>query len=284
MTTSDSQPPETKRRRVRGRGLPPFLFDPRQIEQELAKRPHLKAALGDPHQEGEPAEHLPGYQKSRLQIYRVLANLHYEHLEALVDSLEFCLGHGYEQPKLIRTRGRAEFASALSELQVGEHFLLHSFEVAGFDATKGSDPVPDLLVTGNGLRALVEVYRPVEWEGLDEIQRDVTDAMKNLDVPFEYLWRWEVTRLEDFDLSGPSPRLLFLHPESLSDAIERDNRRAALVNPLVDDLRQRLLAGEAPPLTSESVHPEMNVRLTLTIEEAAPRDVPRARASSAAPR
>src|SRR6266511_1632890 len=273
MTTS-SQPPDGRGPRIRGRGLPPFLFDPSSVKQELGKRPHLNAALGDSYQQGEASAHFAGYRKSPLQIYRVLANLHYKHLEMLVDSLDFCLGHGYQQPKLIGTRGRAEFASALSELQVAEHFLLRGFEVAGFDATKGSDPVPDLLVAGKGLRVLVEVYRPVEWEGLDEIERDVIDAMKNLDVPFEYLWRWEVTRLEDFDLSAPRPRLLNLYPEPLADAIERDNRRAALVHPLVDELEQRLLAGEHPPLATESVHPEMNIRLTLTIEEAAPREVP----------
>ncbi|MDQ5820676.1 MAG: hypothetical protein M3540_04465 [Actinomycetota bacterium] len=262
------------RRRARGRGLPPFLFDPNRVVQELAQRPKLQAALGDPHQEGEPSEHFPDYRKSPLQIYRVLANLHFEHLEALVDSLEFCLVHGFEQPKLIRTGGRAEFASALSELQVAEHFLLRGFAVSGFDATKGSDPVPDLRVEGKGLRALVEVYRPVDWEGLDELERDVTDAMKNLDVPFEYLWRWDVTQLEQFDRSAGRPRLLHLHPESLADAVERDNRRAALVRPLVEELEQRLLAGDTPPLQTETTHPEMNVRLSLTIEEAAPRDVP----------
>src|SRR6266511_4029631 len=186
MTTS-SQPPDGRGPRIRGRGLPPFLFDPSSVKQELGKRPHLNAALGDSYQQGEASAHFAGYRKSPLQIYRVLANLHYKHLEMLVDSLDFCLGHGYQQPKLIGTRGRAEFASALSELQVAEHFLLRGFEVAGFDATKGSDPVPDLLVAGKGLRVLVEVYRPVEWEGLDEIERDVIDAMKSLDVPFEYL-------------------------------------------------------------------------------------------------
>ncbi len=276
MTTANSHSPDInpRRRRVRGRGLPPFLFDPNKVEEALASRPHLKAALGDPNQAGEPSAHFAGYRKSPLQTYRVLANLHHEHLERLVDSLDFCLSHGYEQPKLVRTRGRAEFASALSELHVAEHSLLRGFRVAGLDAAKGSDPVPDLLVEGEGLRALVEVYTPVEWEGLDDLNQGVIDAMKNLDVPIEYVWRWEVTRVEDFDLTGPSPRLLFLHPEPLSDAMEGDNRRAALIHPLVDELRQRLEAGEPAPFQAESVHPEMNARLTLTIEHAAPREVP----------
>lgn len=130
--------------------MPPFLFDPSSVKQELAKRPHLNAALGDPYQQGEPSAHFAGYRKSPLQIYRVLANLHYEHLKMLVDSLDFCLGHGYQQPKLIRTRGRAEFASALSELQVAEHFLLRGFEVAGFDATKAPIPCPTFSLTARG--------------------------------------------------------------------------------------------------------------------------------------
>jgi hypothetical protein len=109
--------------------------------------------LGDSGEEGVPSDCFAGYRKSPLQIYRVLANLHYDHLTALVDSLEFCLEHGYEQPKLLRTRGRGEFASALSELMTAEHFLLRGFSVKGLDAEKGSAPVPDLLVEGEEMRA-----------------------------------------------------------------------------------------------------------------------------------
>src|ERR1035437_1950435 len=194
MKTPSKQESQSLRqpRQARGRGLPPFLFHPDQVAQELTSRPHLKAALGDPRQQGERAQHFDGYRKSPLQIYRILSNLHYEHLEALVDSLDFCLGHGFQQPRLTRTRGRAEFASAISELAVAEHFLLRGFEVKGLDAQKGQDSVPDLLIEKQGVQALVEVYTPREWLGLDDLEQDVIDAMKNLDVPFAYVWRWDV--------------------------------------------------------------------------------------------
>lgn len=257
--------------RQRGRGLPPFLFSPKEVEGELASRPHLKAALGDPRLEGEPSEHFAGYRKSPLQIYRVLANVHYEHLKALVDSLDSCIGRGYEQPRLIRTRGRGDFGSAVSELLVAEHFLLQGFRVKGFDTERGSEPVPDLLVEEEEMRALVEVYSPHEWLALDDLQRDVHEAMQNLDVPFEYHWSWNVEQLAHFDPTSPTPRLLFLHPDVLGDAVEADNARAALVHPMLNQVVAGLLAGDKTTIVAEKDLPEMNVHLRLAIEEAAPR-------------
>ena len=81
------------------------------------------------------------------------------------------------------------------------------------------------------MRAMVEVYTPVEWLALGDLQQDFTDAMQNLDEPLEYAWRWDVNQLADFDSSGVQPRLLYLHPKPLSDALEVDNKRAALVHP-----------------------------------------------------
>jgi hypothetical protein len=253
------------------RGLPLFLFKPESVRKTLATRPHLEAALGDWRNEGVSSDCFAGYRKSPLQIYRVLANLHYDHLTALVDSLDFCLGHGYEQPKLLRTRGRAEFASALSELLTAEHFLLRDFNVKGLDTEKGSEPVPDLRIDGEKLRALVEVYTPVEWLALSDLQQDITDAMQNLDEPLEYVWRWDVKQLADFDSSGLQPRLLFLHPDPLSDALEVDNASAALVRPLFDEVVAAMLGGQEAPLVAESEHDEMNVRLRLEIESYAAR-------------
>jgi hypothetical protein len=72
-----------------------------------------------------------------------------------------------------------------------EHFLLRDFNVKGLDTETGSEPVPDLRIEGEKRRALVEVYTPVEWLALSDLQQDITDAMQNLDEPFEYLWHWD---------------------------------------------------------------------------------------------
>ncbi|MGH2499761.1 MAG: hypothetical protein ACRDF0_06715 [Candidatus Limnocylindria bacterium] len=212
-----------------------------------------------------------GYRKSPLQMYRVLANLHEEHLDALADSIDSCYGQGYVEPKLLRTRARSQFASAISELLTAEHFFLRGFDAQGLDSGKGSERVADLRVKGHGIEALVEVYTPVEWISLDDLDQDVRDAMKNLDEPFEYVWRWDVKQLADFDRSGPQPRLLFLHPEPLNDGLAADNARAQLVHPLFTEVVAGMRGGAAAPLLAESEHPKLNVRLRLEVEQYAPR-------------
>jgi hypothetical protein len=102
-------------------------------------------------------------------------------------------------------------------------------------------------------------------------QQDFTDAMQNLDEPLEYAWRWDVNQLADFDSSGVQPRLLYLHPKPLSDALEVDNKRAALVHPLVAEVVAGMLGGQEAPLIAEREHAEMNVRLRLEVESYARR-------------
>jgi hypothetical protein len=59
------------------RGLPLFLFKSESVGEALATRPHLEATLGDWRNEGMESTCFAGYRKSPLQIYGVLANLHY---------------------------------------------------------------------------------------------------------------------------------------------------------------------------------------------------------------
>jgi hypothetical protein len=122
-----------------------FLFDPVEVAEVLGGLPHLRTAIPDPAQEGEESVDFVGMRKSERQLCRVLSNVHYEHLDALLRSLDFCIGRGFTQPTILRTRARGPFASALSELHVAEHFLGRGFELEPLDLAKGSDPVPEFM-------------------------------------------------------------------------------------------------------------------------------------------
>jgi hypothetical protein len=69
-----------------------FLYLPIDIVQVLKQLPHLKGVVTDPTKEGTTSRAFLDARKSPLQIYRILANNHYDHLRALLESLNFCAG------------------------------------------------------------------------------------------------------------------------------------------------------------------------------------------------
>jgi hypothetical protein len=215
-------------------GRAAYLFDPAQFAQTLASLSNLGNAVGDVASEGSPSQAYAGMRKSERQLHRVLANTHYEHLRALLQSLNYCIEHGFVPPRLLSTRDRGQFQSALSELRVAEHLLLREFEVSGLDELKGSEPVPELVATRNGVHVAVEVYRPVEWEGLTALDAELRDKLKNLDAAFDFSL---VLRIDWLRESTTPP-----HPAELAAALDTATRDQ-IVDSLVHWLNSRLAAG-----------------------------------------
>src|SRR2546426_5488217 len=42
----------------------------------------------------------------------------------------------------------------------------------------------------------VEVHSPVEWEGLDYFKQDAWDTLRQLDLPYTYLFHFDVAQLQ----------------------------------------------------------------------------------------
>jgi hypothetical protein len=167
--------------------LPPFtgfVFLPPDVERLLAELPHLAAALPRPANEGEPSAAFPAARRSRRELYRALANPQWPHLVELLQAVDECVGAGFRQPTLLQTRARKAFVPALGEIRAAEHFLGRGYAIGGFDTTKGSESVPDLLVEAEGTRVAVEVYCPRAWEGLDDYVDELKDALNQLDLPW----------------------------------------------------------------------------------------------------
>lgn len=235
-----------------------YLFDPAEVVQVLGELPSLGAALGDPAREGEPSTAFPLARKSERQIYRILANDHYEHLAELLRSLDYCLAHGFTQPSLLRTRGRSNFDSGVSELGAAEHFLLRGFVVEGLDARRRSEPVPEFLASQAELEIAVEVYRPVEWGGLSALTDQLMELLKSLDVPLDYRFEVQVDQLARFNEQG---EFLSVDPAELARQLT-PSRLAAIVHPALERITQQLRA-DAPDFQVQNDERDFNIRVSV---------------------
>jgi hypothetical protein len=241
----------------------PFLFSPTDVRDVLAEYPALDAKL-HPENEGVKAEWFERVRKSERQLYRVLGNTHYEHLTKLLEALDACLAHGYEQPRLLRTRARSSLGPDLGELRVAEHFILGGCTVEGFDDSKGSDSVPDLLATApSGFRAAVEVYTPMAFEHLERFKDDLRSGVKNIDRPYDFTFDLEFRKL--VELNTDTMKLEYLLPDVLDEKLGENGRGVALVRSILDDVADRL---DNPGDTIEIAHvePDLNLRIELQLE------------------
>jgi hypothetical protein len=218
------------------------------VAKVIDRLPHLRSVIPDPAREG--------------QLYRVFANVHYEHLDALLRSLDFCIGRGFTQPTMLRTRARSAFAAAVSEVYTAEHLLNRGFGVEGLESEKGAHTVPELVARKDSLAIAVEVYAPLEWEGLGELMDDLTSGLKNLDLPLDYRFEARVEQLAQCDAKH---RLLLIHPGTLARGLDGKTRER-IVTALLDEVERRLSAGEREVRVAHVERP-LNVRVRVELEE-----------------
>ncbi|MGH9892034.1 MAG: hypothetical protein ACREA0_08645, partial [bacterium] len=236
-----------------------FLFDPLGIMGLLEGLPTLRDALPDPRREGEQSEAFPNARKTRRQIYRILSNVHYPHLAALLRSLDFCIRSGFEQPTLLRTRAHSAFLSALSELHVAEHFLLRNFDIEGVAGESASGREPEFVVSNDDMTIAVEVYCPREWEGLAELTEALIEGLKNLDLAFDYRFAINVEQLDRFD---QAQKLVRLHPAELARLLDGESRQRIFVS-LMEEVVARL---QRPGGVLRVVREQSEVNLRIAIE------------------
>lgn len=190
--------------------------------------------------EGEPSRAFPLARRSARQIFRILGNDHYEHLAALLRTLDRCISAGFDQPQLTKSRSWKTFAEGLAEVHTAEHLLAKGFSVEGFDGRKGNEAVPDILASRQDMKLAIEVYTPRRWEGFENYQDSIRDELKSLDDPYDFRCTIEHDVIDQFR----DGRLCAFHPGILSrhlEAIATD----AHVAKAVDHLRATLNSGRA---------------------------------------
>jgi hypothetical protein len=97
----------------------PILFWPDNVRNVLGRLPSVAALLPDPAVEGEPSDAFPGVlRKTEREVYRWIANTHYDHLADAVLHLERVHAAGCTFGSLLSTRDREQFVSLTAEVFV----------------------------------------------------------------------------------------------------------------------------------------------------------------------
>jgi hypothetical protein len=163
----------------------PILFSPDNVRGVLANLPSVAALLPDPAEEGVDSEAFPGVlRKTEREVYRWLANTHYEHLAEVVPVLERVHAAGCSFGSLLTTRDREQFVSHRDEILVADDLLRRGFGVSTIPLA--ATVTPDLRVTGDGIDVAVEVYSPRELLAVDAWVHEVTDLLSYTDVRASY--------------------------------------------------------------------------------------------------
>ena len=162
-----------------------ILFDPASVKKVLDDLPAVAALIPDPPEEGVDSEAFPGVlRKTDRELYRWIANTHYDHLAEVVTILERVHAAGCSFGSFLTTTSRVQFVSHTAELLIAEDLLHRGYDVSTIPLTSAVSP--DLHVTGDGIDLAVEVYSPRELEALDEWIRAVNDLLNFMDVPASY--------------------------------------------------------------------------------------------------
>lgn len=238
----------------------PFMFKPARIEKRLSRFPEIAKEIR-PRTEGDESVAFGGWRKSRRQVMKFLANEEPEYgFEESLGRVDHWLGRGFSAAAL-RARERGIFRAALAELEVADHFAARGFDVAGLDATRAGQPTADMRVVRDDLAATVEVYSPVEWEGLDYFVFDGWDTLRQLDVPYDYVFSFDVTQREGLPPFEEGYRPL--HPDELTRALNTADKRRRALQPVFIAALDQLHSGSGHVLAE---HVDHALRLSMSIE------------------
>ena len=214
-----------------------YLFEPCQVSKALLEYKHIRDKMGEPEKEGNPAVTFPNARKTGREIYRILSNQHYTHLQELLSALDLCLNEGWEQPKILKTRSGKEFDSTIAELLVTSHFIKLGFKVSSFEQQKGQESVPDGLAQGSGISCCYEVYAPRDWDGFELFMEDLRLYTIHLDTPWDFHFEISMKSINRFNEEG---RIVWFNPWQFSDAYETPAARADKIEPLVSEIGVKL--------------------------------------------
>lgn len=138
---------------------------------------------------------MPAIGRSKLEIIRLLDNMHYAHIKELLDFLNTHIpSSGNIGKRLVQQTDPFAFSQSLAELFLLAH--LQSQDTVRATASLADSPADknyDLDLTTGESSARVEVYCPIDFYGSQFIERNVSTLFKylNIDVGFDIDLRLE---------------------------------------------------------------------------------------------
>jgi hypothetical protein len=161
-----------------------ILFSPIDVARMLDAHPSLAAQLPAPAIEGKLSDAFPqALRKTDREIYRWIANAHYKHLRVAIKQLERALAAGCRFDRFLKTRDRQQFVSLTAEVMIAEDLVHRGYIVSTVPLGQTG---ADLLITGRGVDAAVEIYSPRELVAVDTWEHELSDLLNYIDVPASY--------------------------------------------------------------------------------------------------
>jgi len=222
-----------------------YIYKPQDVEGVLKRYPSIYKKLGSPSQEGQISVGFPQCRKTGREIYRILSNQHYPHLVELLKALDYCIANGWVQPALLRTQGRKEFDSSVSELFIAEFFLKRGFKVRGFEEDKKQKSIPDMLVTSEKESISVEVYCPRDWNGLEYFLEELMLGILHLDIPWDFSLEINMRLMHCFDSMG---NILWFDPWKFSDAFDTPAKRWTKIGSILSQVETAITDHRTPKI------------------------------------
>jgi hypothetical protein len=233
-----------------------ILFSPREVRHVVGSLPSIAALVPDPDDEGVDSEAFPGVlRKTDRELYRWIANTHYEHLADAVLHLDRVHAAGCTFSPLLTTTSRELFVSHITEVLVADDLLHRGYTVR--TVPRADQRTPDLHVLSDGVDIAVEVYTPRELRAVDTWLHEVLDLLSYVDVRASYRSRIETRR----EWRPPEPPQS--DPWAVADMLAqtREVVVAAIARDVEDALR------DMRPLAKEYRHPGTPLLTTVELED-----------------
>jgi hypothetical protein len=244
-----------------------YLFQPEQVSEIIDELACIKEKIGNPSKEGTTSSSFPSARKTSREIYRILCNQHYSHLQELLKDLEYCLDKGWQQPKILQTRSGKELHSAISELSVAAHFAKTGFEISSFDEKKGQESVPDLMVVNSNLSCICEVYSPRDWDGIGYYKDDLRLSLLHLDIPWDFSFRITFTLARHFN---ERQHLIHFDPWQFSDYYIDSSHRSDQLTPAISEIAIAIQNSNSCIVNKKLVDETNNTITEISIHEIEP--------------
>ena len=237
----------------------PILFSPTDVRRVLRRAPSVAALVPDPADEGLPSEAFAELRTTERELYRWIANTHYEHLATAVAQLEGVHAAGATFGQLLKTRSRDQFVSLTTEMLVAHDLLRRGYDVTTIPRSGKSSP--DLHVRGDGVDLVLEVYSPRELLAVDAWLHEVGDLLNYVDIAASYDWRIAT----DFSIAG-APESMQRDPWAPQKMLEPT--RAAVIADIARDFEDAL--SELRQLEAEYHHPGTSMVTKLEVTNVRP--------------
>jgi hypothetical protein len=231
-----------------------YLFESAKVNKALEKYPNINALLVNDKEVGDAG--IEGHQKSQREIYSVLRSAHLEKT-GFWGLIEKGLQNGWID-KQIKSKSHEAFYESMSEVDVMDFFDSQGFLVRPMNFQKSNERVSDMEISKDQLTALVEVYSPRDWQGKRAFERELKDAIHNLDVPYSFGVSVEYSEVN---------RQAWQNPFTIAKTLADQAYRKKLIVPIIERAKELLESmGEEEKKIHQDI-PELNFRITMRFYE-----------------